>query len=204
MRGIDGFAQIIKEDYFESLDTYGKNAIETIIKSAQSMNVLIDDILEFSSLSQKKPKRQKLEMDKMVKEALDLVQHQADYPRTMIKVEPDLPSFEGDRSLIIQLLTNLIVNALKYSSKKENPQVIIGHNDNGYFVKDNGIGFKKEHAKKIFGIFHRLAGTDFQGSGIGLAIAERVVQKHDGRIWAEGSPGNGAVFYFTLNQQEHQ
>lgn len=198
LRGIDGFAQIIKEDYFTSLDEFGKSAIETIISSTKKMNELIDDILAFSGLSQKRPQRITLQMNVIIKEALSLLNLQNDYPDTEIKVQEDMPLFQGDKSLVIQLMANLLGNALKYTSKKENPLIEVGYTGGVYFVKDNGIGFKNEHADKIFGVFNRLVGAEYPGSGIGLAIAHRVVEKHNGKIWVESEEGVGTTFYFTL------
>ncbi|WP_405211815.1 ATP-binding protein [Dokdonia sp. Asnod2-E02] len=202
LRGIDGFAQIIKEDYFESLDDYGKNAIQTIIDSTSKMNTLIDDILAFSGIGKDQIAMGVFDMQELVGEVLQFLQLDKKYNNTTIEVEGDLPKAYGDRGMIFQLLSNLIGNALKYSHTEENPTIYIGaRRDESpavFFIKDNGIGFNEAHKEKIFGVFNRLVKDEFEGSGIGLAIAQRVVDKHKGTIWAEGKVDQGATFYFQL------
>ncbi|MEH6408076.1 MAG: ATP-binding protein, partial [Leeuwenhoekiella sp.] len=202
LRGIDGFAQIIKEDYYDNLDEYGKSAIETIINSTDKMNELIDDILAFSGLSQKEVRSGVLSLNDVVKDVIILLNTKQLYPKTTLKVAPDLPDSFGDKSLVIQLISNLLGNALKYSAKRENPLVEIGYLDQEnavYYIKDNGIGFDLKHKDKIFGVFNRLVGNEYEGSGIGLSIAKRVVEKHNGNIWVESQVGAGTTFYFTFN-----
>ena len=201
LRGIDGFAQIIKEDYYDSLDEYGKSAIETIINSTDKMNELIDDILAFSGLSQKQVNSGELSLSQIISEVISLLNTKDIYPATEIKVSTEFPVVHGDRSLIFQLVSNLIGNALKYSAQKENPVVEIGYLKEDkpvFFVKDNGIGFDEKHAENIFGVFNRLVGSEYEGSGIGLSIAKRVVEKHGGEIWVKSKTGGGTTFYFTL------
>ncbi|TYP77352.1 ATP-binding protein [Aquimarina intermedia] len=202
LRGIDGFAQIIKEDYFEQLDDYGQNAIRTIINSTNKMNELIDDILSFSGLSQKRLSFQKFSMQSLVSDVLNFIQPSVAYPNAMITIQDDLPSSYGDTAMVFQMLSNLIGNALKYSSKKEKPEVIIGYDDqqSAYFVKDNGIGFDQKHKERIFGVFNRLVGQEYEGSGIGLAIVKRAIEKHDGAIWVESVFNEGTVFYFNFKE----
>ncbi len=200
LRGIDGFAQIIKEDYYDTLDDFGKQAVGTIISSIDKMNLLIDDILAFSSLGKTSLKKQEVSIQKIVNEVLEFLQVAVVYKNVRIHIL-DLPKNYGDRGMIFQLLNNLIGNALKYSSKKEQPEITIGYEDGAYFVKDNGIGFNAKHTDKIFGVFNRLVNDDYQGSGIGLAIAKRVIEKHNGTIWAKSELNKGATFYFTLNKK---
>ncbi|MBQ0733346.1 ATP-binding protein [Aquimarina celericrescens] len=200
LRGIDGFAQIIKEDYYDSLDDFGKQAIGTIISSIDKMNLLIDDILAFSSLGKTSLKKEEISIQKIVQEVLEFLQVDIIYQNVQIHIQ-DLPENYGDRGMIFQLLNNLIGNALKYSSKIEQPEVIIGFENGAYFVRDNGIGFNAKHTDKIFGVFNRLVNDDYDGSGIGLAIAKRVIEKHNGDIWAKSKLNKGATFYFTLNEK---
>ena len=203
LRGIDGFAQIIKEDYYDSLDDFGKEAVQTIISSTGKMNELIDDILAFSGLSQKETSAQEFSVDELIKDVLSFIQVDITYPDAVIKIHDNFPRITGDRGMIFQLFTNLISNALKYSSKKDSPIVEIGYKKEEptvFYVKDNGIGFDTMHSERIFGVFNRLESDEnYPGSGIGLAIVKRVVEKHNGAIEVESKPGEGSCFYFKLS-----
>ncbi len=207
LRGIDGFAQIIKEDYYDTLDDYGKSAIERIINSSSKMNMLIDDILSFSGLAKEEVSMTTLSMEHMVDEVIDFIGASTLHPHTEIVIHDDIPAAYGDKTMLFQLWSNLISNALKYSAKSENPKVEIGFIKEGektiYFVKDNGVGFDAKYSEKIFGVFNRLVKDEFDGSGIGLAIAKRVVDKHNGSIWSESKINNGATFFFKLASVEN-
>ena len=203
LRGIDGFAQIIKEDYYDSLDDFGKEALEVIITSTHKMNGLIDDILAFSGLSQRETSAQEFSVNELINDVLSFLQVEREYKGSEIVVSDNFPVTFGDRGMIFQLFNNLISNALKYSSKVDSPKVEIGFLDQNppvYYVKDNGIGFDMAHVDRIFGVFNRLESEDYQGSGIGLAIVKRVVEKHQGKIWVESDKGKGSVFYFNLQK----
>ena len=197
LRGIDGFAHILKEDYYEKLDDFGQSSVDTIISSITKMNLLIDDILEYSSLGRKTIEYRNLSVDSLVQELLpDLLLL---YNNAHVVIEKNLPDLRGDRTIVLLLIKNLLENAMKYSSKVEDPKVTIGYaGDSTFFVKDNGIGFDMKHKDKIFGVFDRLVTTEYPGSGIGLAIAKRVVNKHNGSIWVESQKNQGSTFYFTL------
>ena len=165
------------------------------------MGVLVDDLLAFSRLGKKSLNTTCIDvMDKVrsVLSEIDISQpHQA-----TIKME-DLHSVNGDRSLLRQVWVNLISNAIKYSSKSTDPLVEIGSERSAgeiiYYVKDNGVGFNMEYANKLFEVFQRLHDeSEFEGTGMGLAIAERIVVKHGGRIWADSKEGHGATFFFAL------
>ena len=203
LRGIDGFAQILKEDYYDSLDDFGKQAVRTIISSIHKMNELIDDILAFSGLSQKEASVQDFSLDELIQDVLSFIQVEIAYPKTKIKVDDDFPKITGDRGMIFQMFANLISNALKYSSKKDRPFVEIGYKKEKptvFYIKDNGIGFDIIHSERIFGVFHRLESDEnYPGSGIGLAIVKRVIEKHNGTIQVDSEPGVGSCFSFTLD-----
>lgn len=201
LRGIDGFAQIIKEDYFEVLDEYGQSAVGRIIESAQRMNALIDDILSYSVLGQKDMLMQNVDIKKLASEVIELLQVDNQYPTTRIIIESNLPQERGDRTMLFQMYNNLLSNALKYSSKIDDPLVTVGYDKEkrAFFVMDNGIGFNNKHRDKIFGIFNRLVTEDYEGTGIGLAIVARIIEKHQGEIWVDSSPGLGSTFYFRLH-----
>lgn len=202
LRGIDGFAQIIKEDYFETLDEYGQKAIQTIIDSTSKMNTLIDDILAFSGIGKNQIAMGVFSMKDLVEEVVAFLQVDMKYKDAQFIIDPELPDAFGDRSMVFQLLNNLLGNALKYSQMVEKPIIEVGYDSSEspsvYYVKDNGIGFNNKYNEKIFGVFNRLVKDEFEGSGIGLAISQRVVDKHQGRIWAEGKIDDGATFYFQL------
>ncbi|AZQ43259.1 ATP-binding protein [Nonlabens ponticola] len=202
LRGIDGFAQILKEDYDDVLDEYGKDSLNTIINSASKMNSLMDDILSYSSMSQTTLIDDHIKLPQLCERILKENRYHVKYPDSRIIIDDQMPDLYGDASMIYQLFANLISNALKYSSKKENPVVEIGSKNDGekeiYFVKDNGIGFDQEYATKIFGVFSRLFKDEYEGTGVGLAIVQRVVIKHGGEIWAQGTPNEGSVFKFYL------
>ncbi|WP_339847057.1 ATP-binding protein [uncultured Dokdonia sp.] len=202
LRGIDGFAQIIKEDYFETLDEYGQKAIQTIIDSTSKMNTLIDDILAFSGIGKNQIAMGVFSMKDLVEEVVAFLQVDMKYKDAQFVIDPELPDAFGDRGMVFQLLNNLLGNALKYSQMVEKPIIEVGFDSSEspsvYYVKDNGIGFNNKYNEKIFGVFNRLVKDEFEGSGIGLAISQRVVDKHQGRIWAEGKIDDGATFYFQL------
>ena len=201
LRGIDGFAQIIKEDYFNSLDDFGQSAVDRIIDSAHRMNNLIDDILAYSVLGQRDAEMETINTYQLVTESLALLQVESQYPNTEIDLDIKLPNSTGDKAMLFQVFNNLISNAFKYSHKVKNSKVTIGYSESlgAFFIKDNGIGFDTKHAEKIFGIFNRLVNDEYEGTGIGLAIVSRIIQKHNGKIWAESTEGSGSTFYFKLH-----
>lgn len=205
LRGIDGFAQILKEDYLEVLDDYGKNSLDIIINSAKKMNDLMDDILGYSGLGKATKIDDYHDVNLLCEEIIKDNEIEKFYSNTQVVIQKDIPAILGDKAMIYQLFGNLITNAFKYSSKVNSPKVEIGFEMDGeqvvYFVKDNGIGFKDEYSKKIFGVFTRLVKDEFKGTGVGLAIAQRVVLRHHGDIWAESKLGHGATFKFFVQNK---
>ncbi|MES2761751.1 MAG: PAS domain S-box protein [Bacteroidota bacterium] len=201
LRSVHGYAQILKEDYEALLDDEGKRIIEVLKSNANKMSTLIDDLLAFSKLGRKDIKKTDINMNDLtehvVYEIVKLTPHNAD-----VKVE-ELHHIAGDYGLIYQVMYNIVANAVKYSSKKENPQVNISSSkiDNEVIiaVKDNGAGFDMKYVDKLFGIFQRLhAQHEFEGTGVGLAIVQRIINKHGGKIWAEAEEGKGATFFFKM------
>ena len=206
LRAVDGFSQAVLEDHGPQLPEEGRHQLETIRESAQRMGQLIDDLLTFSRLSRAPLKKQTVNSARVVCDALeDLNVH--DNGRKIDIQLGDLPSCQGDPALLKQVWTNLLSNALKYT-RKRNPAVIeVGaraeNGQNVYFVSDNGTGFDMQYAHKLFGVFQRLHRADeFEGTGVGLAIVQRVVQRHGGRVWAQATPECGATFNFTLGTGE--
>jgi signal transduction histidine kinase len=202
LRSIDGYARILEEDYANKLDDDGKKVIKTITRNAKRMGRLIDDMLNFSRQSRIKLKLSFMDMNELVSKALRelLVQENGRNIQTNIS---NLTPANGDADMIYQVWVNLISNAIKYTGKKPVVHIEIGsqatHDEVRYFVKDNGDGFNKEYAHKLFGVFQRLHHLhEFDGTGVGLAICKRIIERHNGRVWAEGEKGVGATFYFSL------
>jgi two-component system sensor kinase len=201
LRAIDGFSRILEEDYAESLDDEGRRLLGVVRRNTQKMGALIDDLLAFSRLGRKELVRTTIDMGGMARSVFD----ELGPPAAAATLRAaGLPPAVGDPAMVRQVLANLLSNALKFSSGNGGGAVVEvgGHNgggENTYFVRDNGVGFDMEYAGKLFGVFQRLhSSEEFEGTGVGLAIVQRIVQRHGGRVWAEGEPGAGATFYFTL------
>jgi signal transduction histidine kinase len=202
LRAVDGYARMLEEDYGEVLDAEGRRLLGVVRDSSLRMGRLIDDLLAFSRLSRQEPARRPVDMNAMVAEVFDELRGES---RARLEAAP-LPAAAADRALIRQVWLNLIGNALKYSSKREQPVVRVGTNTDGpmvvYWVRDNGVGFDPRYARKLFGVFQRLHRADeFPGTGVGLAIVQRVVARHGGRVWAESTLGEGACFFFSLPRE---
>jgi light-regulated signal transduction histidine kinase (bacteriophytochrome) len=207
LRAIDGFSQMMQEDYQERLDAEGKRYLSVIRQNSSRMGALIDDLLEFSRLGRQPVAHGDVNVDALVREVVEEVlnseprgEHAAAGPQ--IEVGP-LPPARGDRSLLRQVWTNLIANAVKYSGKVQRPFIQVSGSEvgaeNHYSVRDNGVGFNMQYADQLFRVFQRLHHADeFGGTGVGLAIVHRIVTRHGGRVWAEGVVDNGAVFSFSL------
>ncbi|MBS1625879.1 MAG: CHASE3 domain-containing protein [Bacteroidetes bacterium] len=201
LRIIDGFAKIISDEYGPALDGEGMRFMTTIRSNAQHMGMLIDDLLNFSRISRRELVIREINMNALVENVIDNFRL-IDKPLAEIKVQP-LASAKCDEHLIRQVWINLISNALKYSRTCEHPEIYITWEQTGtetiYTVRDNGVGFDMQYADKLFGVFQRLhKASDYEGTGVGLAIVHRIVTRHGGRMWAQSQPGAGAVFYFSL------
>jgi signal transduction histidine kinase len=199
LRAIDGYARMLEEDYRERLDAEGTRLLGVVRDSSRRMGQLIDDLLAFSQLGRQEPARRPVDMTGLVRE---VVAEHAAINGVALDVAT-LPAASVDRSLMKQVWLNLVGNALKYSGKHAAPRVEIGGREEGeetvYWVRDNGVGFDMRYAGKLFGVFQRLhRAEEFDGTGVGLAIVQRVVTRHGGRVWAEGKLGEGACFYFAL------
>jgi PAS domain S-box-containing protein len=202
LRAIDGFAQALLEDYGPSLPEQGLHFVETIRGGAQRMGQLIDDLLTFARLSRQALTKRGVDTAKLVRDTLEELKSEQEGRQIEIQVG-ELPPCQGDRALLKQVWTNLLSNALKYTRRRDPAVVQIGAESKAgetvYFVRDNGTGFDMKYAPKLFGVFQRLhRAEDFEGTGVGLAIVQRVIHRHGGRIWAEADVDRGAVFYFTL------
>ena len=199
LRAIDGYARMLEEDYAGRLDDEARRLLDVVRGSAKRMGQLIDDLLAFSRLGRQPTLPQRVEMTQMAREVAEELRGGREIA---IEVSP-LPPAHVDAALIRQAWLNLIGNALKYSAKKADARVDIGAREeageNVYWVRDNGAGFDMRYAEKLFGVFQRLhRAEEFEGTGVGLAIVQRIVARHGGRVWAEGNPGEGACFSFSL------
>ncbi|EQA38313.1 GHKL domain protein [Leptospira inadai serovar Lyme str. 10] len=202
IRGIEGVARFVLEDYSSVLDAEGLRMVNVILSTAVHMSNLVDDLLSFHKVTKLEAKFRNINMLDLVQEVTTTVKNA--YPNTEYNlVIEELPSAVGDVSMIRQVWVNLISNAFKYTSKKEKPEIRIGcrrgSEEDTYFVKDNGAGFNDKYSNKLFKVFQRLhSNRDFDGTGVGLAIVERIIRRHGGKVRAEGAVNQGATFYFTL------
>ncbi|HEX4987084.1 MAG TPA: CHASE3 domain-containing protein [Burkholderiales bacterium] len=205
LRAIDGFSRIFEEDYGAQFDEEGRRLLRVIRESSQRMGVLIDDLLAFSRLGRQVLARQPVDMKALAGAALQEVRAAAPGDRAEVVIG-DLPPAQVDPTLLRQVWVNLLSNAVKYSSVRENPRIEVGslrpaRPDDAavYYVRDNGVGFDMRYYDKLFGVFQRLhRAEDFAGTGVGLAIVQRVVTRHGGRAWAEAEVDKGASFFFSI------
>lgn len=202
LRAIDGFSRMLNEDYEAVLPEEAQNLLTRIRHNAKRMGDLINDLLAFSRIGRKALQVEDVDMNELVQDVLDDFKANNALERVEIVVET-LPSCQADRSLLKQVWINLISNAIKYSSKVENPRIeiryITQHQRIVYVVKDNGVGFDMHYVDKLFGVFQRLHREDeYEGTGIGLAVVRRIIERHGGSIWVEAESGKGATFYFTI------
>jgi light-regulated signal transduction histidine kinase (bacteriophytochrome) len=179
--------------------------LERIYENANKMGQLIDGLLAFSRLSRQPLKKQEVSPAVIVQRVLEELQPEQAGRRIKIQAG-NLPACLADPTLLHQVFANLISNALKYTRPRDPAVIEIGWSDKAqaYFVKDNGAGFDMKYADKLFGVFQRLhRAEEFEGTGVGLAIVQRIVHRHEGRIWAEAEPAKGAAFYFTMAENHH-
>lgn len=205
LRAIDSFTTILAEECQTAMSPQGHDWMNRIHASIARMGSLLDSLLEFSRFSQMPLKRREVDLAEVVTTLLQ--EFSTTNPKVVnsVTVLP-LPVVQGDPTLLRQVLFNLISNAIKYSRCQDHPKIEIGSEvqseEDCIYVKDNGIGFNMEHSNKLFKVFHRLhAEAEYEGTGVGLAIVERIITRHGGSIWAEGKPGQGATFYFTLPRE---
>jgi signal transduction histidine kinase len=206
LRAVTGYSQMMDEDYGPRLDAEGRRLLCVIRDNGNRMQQLIEDLLNFSRLGRKPLATGAIDMTALVRAAWKEL---ADGGVNGVQFHSDaLPAACGDAALIRQVWVNLLSNAVKFSAKREQPRVEVGASVNGkeliYRVRDNGAGFDMQYYDKLFGVFQRLhSEEEFPGTGVGLAIVQRVVSRHGGRVWAEGEIGKGATFYFSLPTGTH-
>lgn len=202
LRSIDGYSRLVVEGYSDRLDEKGRRLLGVVCENVKKMGNLIDDLLAFSRLGQKEINVSDINMDALAKEVFQelktpLINRKIEF---IIKL---MPSSRCDSSMIRQVWVNLLSNAIKFSKDKELAVIEVGGrvdgNENIYYVKDNGAGFDMRYVNKLFGVFQRLHDVEeFEGTGVGLALVQRIVCRHGGRAWAEGKINEGATFYFAL------
>ncbi len=205
LRAIDGYVRILMEDFSATLGAEGLRVCSIISGSARKMGQLIDDLLSFSRTGKAIIEKSMIDMRAMALGIFNELIPESIRARIDFTVT-DIPPAFGDSALIRQVWSNLINNAVKFSSKIEHPAISIGAARSSgptvYQISDNGAGFDMRYADKLFGVFQRLhSQKEFEGTGVGLAIVQRIIARHGGRIWAEAQPGHGATFYFTLSKE---
>jgi len=200
LRAVDGYTLMLQEDYAEKFDVEGRRLLGVVRSEAARMGRLIDDLLAFSRVGRQPIRAANVDMEGLVRETVGELARE--YPSAIVEIAT-LPQAAGDRALLKQVWANLLGNALKYSAKRPDPRVQIGGrvNEAGheYWVRDNGAGFDPRYASNLFGVFQRLhEEAEFPGTGVGLAIVQRVIARHGGRVWGEGAVNQGARFCFLL------
>ena len=201
-RAIDGYTHILVEDYEKSMNEEGKRMFAVIRNEAKHMGRLIDDLLSFSHISHADMQVSKVNMEALVYSVF----YELTTPESRERIDfhvATLPSAMGDLILIREVWMNLLSNAIKFSSKRERSVIEVSYQQDGqeviYLVRDNGAGFDKRYADKLFGVFQRLhSDKEFEGTGVGLAIVQRLIHRHGGKVWADSQVDKGTTFYFTV------
>jgi len=203
LRAITGFSRILLDDERAHLSEQGQDMLDRVIRNTDRMSELIENILAYSRAGRRPLEKSAVDLTGLARDVVAGLQH--DYPDTRVKLD-ELPAAFGDPTMLEQIMQNLIGNAFKYSSKRTQPEIEIGARlENGrtvYFVRDNGAGFDMRYAEKLFGMFQRLhTEREFPGTGVGLAIVKRLVERHGGEIRAQAEPDKGAEFSFSLGSE---
>lgn len=202
LRAITGFLEMYDEDFGATVPADGRRLLDIVRQSAGRMNQLIDDLLQFSRFSRQPLGRQTVAIASISRRILDELR--AKEPARAIEGHvADVPDCQGDPSLLEQVMVNLLSNAMKFTRERTPARIEVGSLDEGhervYFVRDNGVGFDSQYAHRLFGVFQRLHSAEqFEGTGVGLSIVDRIVKRHGGRVWAESKLNNGATFFFSL------
>jgi PAS domain S-box-containing protein len=205
LRGLDGFSQIILEDYQDKLDEEGKDYLQRIRAASKRMGLLIDALLRLSRITRADLKPEQINLSSLVSKITTELGSSGPKRQVSFIIQPNVTA-TGDQQLIKIVLENILGNAWKFTGRKKSTKIEFGtkqfanDKETVYFIKDDGVGFNMEYADKLFDAFQRLHSSDeFEGTGIGLATVNRIIQRHQGKIWAESKVNKGAVFYFTLN-----
>ena len=202
LRAIDGYSAVLLQDYPDKLDSEGKRLLGVVRQATNKMGRLIDDILDFSRTGRLPMNMANVDMTAQVRDLVDVAKENLGDRRVRFEIGT-LPNAQADATMIRRVWFNLIDNAVKFTEPKSNATITIGgqlteNREAIYSVIDNGIGFDRQFLGMLFGVGHRLVGVEFEGCGAGLAIVKRIVARHNGRVWADGIPNEGASFYFSL------
>jgi light-regulated signal transduction histidine kinase (bacteriophytochrome) len=202
LRSIDGFCKAFMEDYSANLDEQGRNYLCRVCTACQQMAQLIEDMLMLSRINRSEMRRKQVDLSALAKSIADEFMQNEPQRKVEFVIAPSITA-NGDGQLLNIMLNNLLENAWKFTGKHPAARIELGvtkNEETTYFVADDGAGFDMKYADKLFGAFQRLHTTEeFEGTGIGLAIVQRIVSRHGGKVWAQGEVEKGATFYFTLN-----
>ncbi len=205
LRGINGFAEILLEDYADKLDDAARQMLRRIQSSTTKMNLFIDDLLQLAKLGVSAPNLKKLDLGELARESFQDTSDGYRKRKVDFRVDDNMPPVRADRQLMSIALNNLISNAIKYTHREERAEITFGYEPDApygrvtFFLRDNGEGFDQRYAERVFEMFTRLSDdSSIEGSGVGLALVQRVIEKHEGKIWVESEPNVGTTFYFTL------
>ncbi|HYB99297.1 MAG TPA: CHASE domain-containing protein [Candidatus Limnocylindrales bacterium] len=203
LRTIDGFSQLVLDEFGSKLDASGLEYLERVRSASQRMGHLIDDLLKLTRVSRSELRREPLDLSALARQVCDDLRRNDPGRHVEVVIDP-VPVAKGDPVLMLNVMQNLLGNAWKFTSRAEAARIEFGSLTTGegrtaYYVRDNGVGFDMVYVEKLFGAFQRLhAQEDFEGSGIGLATVQMILRRHGGEVWAEGVPGKGATFYFSI------
>ena len=208
LRAIDAFSQILLKQYGGDLPEEPRQYLQLVRDNTVRMGQLVDDLLKFARLGRQPLSKRSVPTAAVIEQVLCEVRQHDESARSVSVSVGETPDIWGDPALLKQVFANLIGNAFKYTRVRQEAEIEIGSSQiNGeqvFFVRDNGAGFDMQYADKLFGVFQRLhRAEDFEGTGVGLAIVQRIVQRHGGRVWAEAAVDRGATFYFTTEQSRH-
>jgi light-regulated signal transduction histidine kinase (bacteriophytochrome) len=207
LRHITGFVELLNERDLTALDDKSRHYLQVISEAAQKMGVLIDDLLSFSRMGRAEMMQTRVDLGALARDVVAELELETRGREILWEIAP-LPTVAGDAAMLRQVLVNLISNALKFTRPRPQAKIEIGavseHADETlFYVRDNGVGFDMKYVDKLFGLFQRLHDPqEFEGTGVGLANVQRIILRHGGRIWAEGEPEKGAVFWFSLPKRE--
>jgi light-regulated signal transduction histidine kinase (bacteriophytochrome) len=206
LRAIRGMTQIYLEEAGDTVTEQGRKRLDHVVRGAERMDRMIEDLLGFSRLGRAAPVRRRVDLTAITRRILEQLRAHDPGRSIELRVDP-LPECAGDPGLLEQVMTNLLSNAWKFTTGRSDARIEVGSEAGGgpeardpvYFVRDNGAGFNMKYAEKLFGVFQRLHSQEqFPGTGVGLSIVKRILERHGGRIWAESAPGAGATFCFVL------
>jgi PAS domain S-box-containing protein len=199
LRAVRGFTEVLMEQYATQLDSRGQDFLRRVSEASSKMDQIVEDLLKLSRVSRSEIRHHPIDLAPIAEEIVSGLRREEPARKVDVQIATNLPA-HGDERLLRLVLDNLLRNAWKFTSKKSEARIDVGRMEDGaLFVRDNGAGFDMTYSSRLFGVFQRLhSAADFPGSGVGLAIVQRVINRHGGRVWAEGNPNAGATFYFSL------